>query len=187
MALINTTTTGILGTTVYGDGAGPLTVQQDGVTIAKVTRAPAFAAYISADQSVSNDVATKVNIDTEYFDTDSCYDTSLKRFTPNVAGYYQVNSIVRANGPSTFTGLYTFLFKNGSSFQRLAEYNFNMNASNAHGNASTLIYLNGSTDYIELYALTFCSPSANGTFSASPTAGTGQNACQFSAYLVRAA
>jgi len=37
MALINTTTTGVLGTTVFGDGTGDLTIQQNGVLVNKIT------------------------------------------------------------------------------------------------------------------------------------------------------
>jgi len=37
MALINTTTTGVLGTTVYGDGSADLTIQQNGVLVNKIT------------------------------------------------------------------------------------------------------------------------------------------------------
>jgi len=37
MALINTTTTGVLGTTIFGDGTGTLTVQENGVTINQIS------------------------------------------------------------------------------------------------------------------------------------------------------
>ena len=37
MALINTTTTGVLGTTIFGDGSGTLTVQENGVTINQIS------------------------------------------------------------------------------------------------------------------------------------------------------
>jgi hypothetical protein len=37
MALINTTTTGVLGSTFYADGSGDLTIQQNGVLINKIT------------------------------------------------------------------------------------------------------------------------------------------------------
>jgi len=37
MALINTTTTGVLGSTFYADGSGDLTVQQNGVTINQIS------------------------------------------------------------------------------------------------------------------------------------------------------
>ena len=148
---------------------------------------PSFAAYLSSDQVTSNDVSTKIQINTEWFDTDNCYDTSNYRFTPNVAGYYQVNTIVRASADASFLSFSTFLYKNGSYFIRLSEYNFNMGFSNQHATASVLVYLNGSTDYIELYGLTYSSGGTGNTFRATPSAGTGQNTCQFSAYLVRAA
>lgn len=37
MALINTTTTGVLGSTFYGDGSGSLTIQENGVTINQIS------------------------------------------------------------------------------------------------------------------------------------------------------
>jgi hypothetical protein len=37
MALINTTTTGVLGTTVFADGSGDLTIQQNGAFVNKIT------------------------------------------------------------------------------------------------------------------------------------------------------
>jgi len=37
MALINTTTTGVLGSTFYADGSGDLTIQQNGVTINQIS------------------------------------------------------------------------------------------------------------------------------------------------------
>ena len=42
---------------------------------------PAFSAYMGSTQTLSDNVDTKVNFDTEDFDTDSAYDTSNKRFT----------------------------------------------------------------------------------------------------------
>ena len=44
MALINTTTTGVLGSTFYGDGTGPLNIQQNGVTLGIYGNIPTFAA-----------------------------------------------------------------------------------------------------------------------------------------------
>ena len=37
MALINTTTTGVLGSTFFADGTGDLTIQQNGVLVNKIT------------------------------------------------------------------------------------------------------------------------------------------------------
>ena len=53
---------------------------------------PAFLATLSADQSISNSTLTKVQFNTEVFDTNSNYDNATNyRFTPTVAGYYQLN------------------------------------------------------------------------------------------------
>jgi len=41
---------------------------------------PSFSAYASANQSISTDTHTKINFDSEYWDTDSAYDTTNKRF-----------------------------------------------------------------------------------------------------------
>ena len=46
-------------------------------------------AKMSADQTITDNTLTKVQFDTEIFDTDSKYDHSSNyRFTPTVAGTY---------------------------------------------------------------------------------------------------
>lgn len=111
------------------------------VTTAKITGGPAFGAYASGVTNTANNTFTKVQLVAEEFDTANCYDTVNSRFTPNVAGYYQINGQVASAGYSQLVSI----FKNGSEFKRGA---FITSVSN---NVSALIYLNGSTDYIELY------------------------------------
>jgi hypothetical protein len=150
MALINTTTTGILGTTVYGDGAGALTVQKDGVTQGVYGNIPAFSAYMSGvAQAISTATQTKLQINTEHWDTNNNYDnTTNYRFTPTVAGYYQLNGCFI--GPSTATGIVTTsIWKNGVLF-KYGSYLNNSTASN-QATVSCLVYANGTTDYFELY------------------------------------
>ena len=43
---------------------------------------------MSADLSVSSSTDTVITFNTENFDTDSAYDTSSYKFTPQVAGKY---------------------------------------------------------------------------------------------------
>jgi hypothetical protein len=51
---------------------------------------PAFSVYQSSQQTgISNQTWTKVTLTTENFDTDSKFASS--RFTPTVAGYYQLS------------------------------------------------------------------------------------------------
>jgi hypothetical protein len=160
MALINTTTTGILGTTLYGDGAGALTVQQDGVTINKVTTQPAFSVYRTSNQTISNNTDTKVQFVTEEYDTANCFDsTTNHRFTPNVAGYYQLNFSVYGQSSNNDLTLNTAkIYKNGNSlpygYSGQGSYIYIPSRSYVDGSTggSVMLYLNGTTDYVELYA-----------------------------------
>ncbi len=109
---------------------------------------PAFSAYMSANQTVSSGVYTKLQCNTEQFDTNSNYDNTTYRFTPTVAGYYQVNT--NLSGPGVASGLLApAIYKNGSYFWNLAS--FPNTAAAIQISASILMYLNGSTDYIEFY------------------------------------
>lgn len=139
---------------------------------------PAFSAYRSASaQSFSASTWTKLQLQTKEFDTASCYDNATNyRFTPNVAGYYQCNggAQFQFTGTSTITGV--DIYKNGSAGKGGQYW---LSASSGHcANASALIYLNGSTDYIEFYVY------SNGT---SPSINNSQDLSYFQASLVRAA
>jgi hypothetical protein len=112
---------------------------------------PAFRAYLSANQTVTNATNTKVQLDTEVFDTANCFDpTTNYRFTPNVAGYYQFNVTLGVNATSALTYNYIQIWKNGSQ-DSITVYGPYLNQNN-YGALSTLIYMNGTTDYVELYA-----------------------------------
>jgi len=66
---------------------------------------PAFEARLSANQyGVANAVNTKVQYDTENFDTNNCYDNSTNyRFTPTVAA----TDNMMLCGPVSFTATVT--------------------------------------------------------------------------------
>ena len=104
---------------------------------------PAFSAYRTGTQAYTSNTYTKVQINTESFDTNSCYDSTTNyRFTPTVAGYYLCTGQIQT---SAGTYVETDIYKNGAS-------NGYTQISGAWGIPTTqLIYLNGSTDYIELY------------------------------------
>lgn len=111
---------------------------------------PAFYVYLSANQTgVSSGVATKVQLNTKLFDTNNNFDaTTNYRFTPTIAGYYQINYGVNASGTG-MTYSITELYKNGSLYQY---GNFTPTSiAETMSTGSTLVYMNGSTDYIELY------------------------------------
>jgi len=177
MALINTTTTGVLGSTFYGDGTGDLTIQQNGVTINKLTAAPAFGAYQSVQQTgISNTTWTKITFTTELFDTNNNYASS--RFTPTVAGYYQFNASICLVSTTTTHSIISGLYRNGTLYSQgqplLASTNFYPQSL-----VSSVIYLNGSTDYVEIYGF----GNTGGTFNIYNT----QENTYFNGCLVRAA
>ena len=108
---------------------------------------PAFSAYGTAAQSFTSGVWTKVNFDTEDFDTNSNFASS--RFTPTVAGYYQINACSSSSGTGN-SGWATAIYKNGSGIK----YAYIPNASiGCVVFVASVVYLNGSTDYIEIYAI----------------------------------
>jgi hypothetical protein len=152
MALINTTTTGVLGSTFFGDGTGPLTIQQNGVTLGVYGNIPTFAATMSANQTVANATSVKLAFDTKIFDTANCYDSTTNyRYTPNVAGYYFIHILCAfAGAGGTKTGIIMpQLYVNGSTVYQL---NRSYCASDYPSSTGSLVlYLNGSTDYIEAY------------------------------------
>ena len=112
---------------------------------------PAFSAYRSGgNQSISNNTATKVQLNTEDYDTNNNFDSTTNyRFTPTVAGYYQINGAIGLNA-TTMGITIVFLYKNGSPHKRGTDIRTNQ-SGDAVGVVSSLVYLNGSTDYIEMY------------------------------------
>jgi len=112
---------------------------------------PAFSAYQTAgSQTFSNGAYTKIIFNAEEFDTANAFDSTTNyRFTPQVAGYYQFTLAIAPPSTSRASECQLAIYKNGSAFKTSidiyapATYICNMSA---------LIYLNGSTDYIEGYA-----------------------------------
>jgi hypothetical protein len=130
---------------------------------------PAFSAYSSTGTSVTNNTYTKLLLQTEDFDTNSNYDTSNSRFTPTVAGYYQFNW---ACGTPVQAEKASALYKNGV----VAKIGSNVIGFILQGSA--VIYMNGSTDYVEVYVFQ--------STGSTQTSYTGTNS-GFSGALIRSA
>ena len=108
---------------------------------------PAFSAYQSSAQSISANTFTIINLQTEVFDTNNNFGSN--RFTPTVAGYYQINATLSTTTPlasSIYFNIY--IVKNGNAYTLTQGY---PSPANYFGvTSSTVVYLNGSTDYIEM-------------------------------------
>lgn len=107
---------------------------------------PAFAASDTATTATSA-VTTKIVYDTEIFDTNSSWDGS--KFLPLVAGYYQINATVQPGGTTNIGTVNVQIWKNGSAYIVSTAYYAAGYAPRP--SISAVVYLNGSTDYIEIY------------------------------------
>ena len=177
---------------IYGDTSGAITLAANATagtntqtlpaasgTVMVSGNIPAFSAYLSNNQSVTTDTWTKVQLNTKEFDTANCYSTSTYRFTPNVAGYYQVDASIFFNSSSGNNICIMAVYKNGSNVKQ-GSFTYPASApASTVNNMSALIYMNGTTDYIELYG--YLSASSLPVFYGS------QIGTYFQAFLARAA
>ena len=134
-------------TLLTSDGSGNIT----GSTLNK----PAFEAYLAtSDQSLTDNVESKVQFNTEVFDTDGCYDhTTNYRFTPTVAGKYFVYATFRvANNQSSLEYFLGNIKKNGSNYKLLIQDDRNNYGFQASVTITTIVDMNGTTDYLECFA-----------------------------------
>jgi hypothetical protein len=173
---------------IAGDTSGTITLQAPAVsgsttltlpaatgTVMVSGNMPAFSAYRTGNQTLTSNTWTKIQLNTEEFDTNSNFDSTTNyRFTPTVAGYYQVNAILDLGGTGVTFTISSF-YKNGSSFKYIG---YITNAAEIIHTGSYLIYMNGTTDYLEVYAY---------ITATSPTVFGASTAVAFSGSLVRTA
>jgi hypothetical protein len=124
-----------------------------------ISNRPAFEAINSAHQSVNDITNTRVQFDTEIFDTDNCFDNSTNyRFTPTTAGKYFVylrTTIDAAAGE--LRNATCRIYKNGTSIA-IGKVNFHESTSSTtDGEGATpvctaIVDMNGSSDYLEGFA-----------------------------------
>lgn len=95
-------------------------------------------------QSIPSSTSTKLTFSTESFDTNNNFDTATSRFMPTVAGIYLVTGSVRCDGSTTYCQ--AVIMKNGAGIAN--HYDYHTAANMAH--VTTLVSMNGSTDYLEL-------------------------------------
>jgi len=188
MASIITATTSS-GLTQSADNSGVLQLASGTgnlVTVPSVTgtamvsgNMPAFSSIrATSDQSFSANTWTKMQFNSELFDTASCYDpTTNFRFTPNVAGYYLLTANPTIGVASAFNEYYVQVYKNGSGTNQYIIFSIPSGGLfNITGSIQALLYANGTTDYFEIYCY------VNATSPAMKSSGG-----TFNGYLARAA
>jgi hypothetical protein len=119
------------------------------------TNTPAFLARNdgSTSQSIASTTWTEITVfNTEEVDTNSAYNTTTSRFTPQVAGKYVFfANVLYTTLPSG--GLYIGISKNGNITGN-ANTDYLFASANIYGPLGACILdLNGTTDYVSVFAL----------------------------------
>mgnify|MGYP003660230700 FL=1 len=158
------------------------TLNHNGIGLANT---PAFEAFRSGSaQTISNDTTTKIQFNSEIFDTAGAYDASTNyRFTvpSNTAGKYFVYSMIwmQAQTSTTFRDCQLTIRKNGSDYKRAYWY-FNNNPIRwiIPSVFATMDLSVG--DYVEMFILTQTTDSATTSVTHNDT----QPASNFGAYKI---
>jgi len=98
---------------IYDDSASALRK----MTVANLGNTPAFSVYRSTTQSLSDNVATKIQFNTEVFDTDNAFDSTTNyRFTvpSGKGGKYFISLSMTARSTTGIDQMFGKLYKNGS-------------------------------------------------------------------------
>lgn len=122
-------------------------LQISGTTLSTAT--PYFRAQRGSNQSLSNSTNTKIQFNTEDFDSNGFFDNATNyRFQPTIAGKYQISAIL--NYETSASGVcHVQIWKNGSLYTVVViELN---SANNKSASIFDIIDFNGSSDYIEIY------------------------------------
>lgn len=127
------------------NAAGEILDNEPGFAPQSVT----FAAYANANGAATTGWR-KVPINTKDWDPYNWFDTTNNRWLPKIAGYYRLSAAINFPGAAGITG--AALYKNGSLFKQLTA--FDPVTGGAHNGGSGTVYLNGVTDYVELFGFT---------------------------------
>ena len=145
-----------------GNADSPTEVGQFNANGYKPATAPAFVAQSNSATSVSSSTWTKINYNNEINDTTGDYSSS--RFTPSVAGYYVFNANCQIGALSDQPLLCT-IYKNGTATTLgYAAGGFKSGALDSGASFSAVLYMNGTTDYVEGYVFQ-ASGSSKNTYS----------------------
>jgi len=149
------------GTSLEIGSSGDTITIPSGVTQSGVggTTAPYVGVYRNGDQNLSDNTLTVIEFNVENVDSASAFDTSTYRFTPQTSGYYFVSLNVGVGNTidNHYEKVQIKIYKNGSSAAPGAVATRDWDPDGIHYNdqinTSTIVQLNGSSDYIDGRAL----------------------------------
>lgn len=117
-----------------------------------VPTSPVFcrATLGGTDQTgLTSNQTIKVNLNTTEFNAGNGFDTTNKWFKPTMAGYYQVQMGSWFTGTTVGTNV-VIIAKNGTSVAEQGAYHASTTQRSCPS-VATIVYLNGSSDYLEAY------------------------------------
>ena len=125
------------------------TIKRIDVSLIGETNTPYFQAYRgSSEQTLGSGSWTKIQINTEVVDSANAFDNSTNyRFTPQTAGKYFIYGQMTSSTGTDMARCMAGIYLNGSAVSQTNS--FNDDSSSAH--TATIVDLNGSSDYVELY------------------------------------
>lgn len=133
----------------------PQTIGADGRIKDRTGIAPqggvfAVSGLAGGAQSIPNVTWTKIQWLTRDFDPFIWWDATNFRFQPKVPGYYRVTVSIQFNAAAQY--VLAAIYKNGISLAPRSQMVFNATTTNGVSpNVSPVVYLNGTTDYLETW------------------------------------
>ena len=152
------------GTSGYGfrDNAGTMEFKNSGGTWAGVNTATSGPSFLvnknGTSQTVTTNAHTLITWSNEVFDTNNNF--ASNRFTPTVPGKYVVTTQVYCTGVSSNICIGE-IYKNGAVVAQFNNYKGSGN--DAFTTVTTIVSMNGTTDYLEVYGLNNGGTTIDGT------------------------
>ena len=146
---------------IAADTSAPTeSISVDSNGIVSETKQSRVRVGLSANQSVPNITATKIQLNSETYDNLGEFDSTTNyRFTATTAGYYQVNAMVALTITVDGSMLYAYIYKNGAAVA-VGVSQMSKNSDLISSLVSDVVYLIAA-DYLELYAYHSCGAAAN--------------------------
>ncbi|MFB7143354.1 tail fiber domain-containing protein [Agrobacterium deltaense] len=118
---------------------------------ASPTNVPAFRAHRNgSNQTLTTNAVTNIVWTSKEFDTYNNFDTATGRFTPKIAGYYNVHFSIGCLDLVSPQACVTQIMKNGTA---ITHSNVRSPQFDVTSHSSIIVYMNGTTDYLSVRAL----------------------------------
>ena len=168
-----------LGSTTIGDAlfiTASAAAARTTLNVAQI--GPIFSANrATSDQTLTDAVYTEIVFNSEEVDSDNYFNTATGRFTPLVAGYYQINASVSLSG-TNIANAQISLYKNGVAYKRGDVFVPAAAVGTVSFGISSVVFFNGTTDFVSIYCYADVS-------AGSPTAGSGTGFTWMNGYFIR--